>query len=248
MEYCPNCGAKRHEGEAFCANCGYKFEEAVAPKSKVTHSPSPTPAEVTPPKIKKVTRKHWSKKWLVVLGLVILLGILIGGWFIFQKQQGSSSVSSESSPATQESSQTSTTSSTLASDASQPMATDLSSLTPQEAAAGIITLGAKSNKEWGKLLALKRPITLQLGQSDSQRFSSPGAGVFYQIEVDGADAAGQTDGYTMEEDGSSIYLYAGKPKENAKPFKVLQADEVVKAVDAGKTNGLENQVTINTDS
>ncbi len=61
--FCPNCGARSWQGDAFCWNCGSRFTAAAKPAASPVTATAPPPTEsikLAPQKAKKVV-KDWTE-------------------------------------------------------------------------------------------------------------------------------------------------------------------------------------------
>ena len=83
---CPHCGASMNEGDAFCPNCGKSINEVSAEHSEEQESQQAS----------DVSEKSTSKKYLPIIGGVIVLAILGGGWWSYKSSMEKKNVNLDS--------------------------------------------------------------------------------------------------------------------------------------------------------
>jgi len=88
---CPQCGAKIEDDAAFCSKCGMRLETQTEP-------PAATPQVVIPEtssqeeEIVYELEEEKDRKWLYIIGGVIIVALLsIGGYFLFKQNSNNDS-------------------------------------------------------------------------------------------------------------------------------------------------------------
>lgn len=111
---------------------------------------------------------------------------------------------------------------------------ELSTLNPKQVAAAVLVAGAKDNDAWNEIQKSATngdgDLEIDVSQIDTG-FTEPGTGEMYLLSIDG-NSGMMIDGYTLSQDGSTIYLYSEIEKDSAErtiaPFKTLSASQIVK--------------------
>ena len=197
--------------------------------------------------------KNIKHKLLVAAVPLLLLGL--SGCGANNSTNSSSSLSSATSSQGSQTSSTST--SNNESNSSSENNTDngsdsLSSLKSEQVAAAVLAVGAQSNETWSNLKdsATSGDGNLQVDlDSDTMpnNVTQSGKGMFYSFSLDGNNY-GLVNGYTISQDGKSIYLYTEQDHDSADrtiaPFKTISTSQVVKAVKHGTVNDIANNTTI----
>ena len=111
---------------------------------------------------------------------------------------------------------------------------ELSTLSPKQVAAAVLVAGAKDNNAWSSLKdsATNGDGGLEVQVSSIETgFTEPGTGSMYWFTLDGNDGM-MINGYTLSQDGSTIYLYSEGERDSAErttaPFKTMSAHELDK--------------------
>lgn len=130
----------------------------------------------------------------------------------------------------------------------------LSSLQPKEVAAAVLYLGAKDNEAWKNLQESASDgdgdLEIELDDDDSDAVTEQGTGMLYLLTLDGNNG-GMINGYTLSEDGSTVYLYSEGEHDSADriitPFKTVSASELVKVANSSTVQDIANSAKIDQD-
>lgn len=185
-------------------------------------------------------------KLLVTAVPLLLLGLAGCG----ASHNTSSNSASSSATSSQTSNKNSASSSSSSESSTNESSDSLSSLQPKQVAAAVLTVGAQSNEAWGNLKdsATNGDGDLQVDlDSDPSDISQTGKGMFYSLSLDGQNG-GMINGYTISQDGKSIYLYSEGSHDSGErtisPFKTISTSQVVKAANQGTVNDIASNTTI----
>lgn len=130
----------------------------------------------------------------------------------------------------------------------------LSSLQPKEVAAAVLYLGAKDNAAWKSLQDSASDgdgdLEVDLDDDDIDAVTEQGTGMLYLLTLDGSNA-GMVNGYTLSQDGNTVYLYSESDHDSAgrtiAPFKTVSASQLIKAAHTSTVQDIANSAKIEKD-
>lgn len=130
----------------------------------------------------------------------------------------------------------------------------IKSLQPRQVAAAVLDVGAQSNPSWKNLESSSTNgdgdlrISYYPATTDGdQMVTETGTGMFYELTLDGNNGL-EINGYTMSNDGKTIYLYSEGEHDSGertmKPFATISASQVIQAAKKSNVNDIANNAHI----
>ncbi|WP_076461702.1 hypothetical protein [Limosilactobacillus caccae] len=107
----------------------------------------------------------------------------------------------------------------------------LDNLKPEQVASAVLVAGT-DHSAWENLKesCLNGDGDLKVSLENGVGVTQPGTGMYYLLSLDG-ERAGMINGYTISQDGKTIYLYSegepGSAERTVAPFKTLSADKII---------------------
>lgn len=190
------------------------------------------------------------KKSIILGSTVLMCGLLLVGCGTSSNNSASKGSSHENTASSTkvQSSESSAKPQSSSSSSQTDNSADLSSLQPKQVAASVLAIGAESQANWQGLYNRiggsdgNLEIDLDTGKT-APKVTEPGTGMFYQLTA-GGHGEGYVNGYTMSQDGKTIYLYTqqvfGSAERVVSPFKTISANDVIKA---SHQSGIDNMAT-----
>lgn len=248
MKFCPNCGKKTENDAKFCTNCGYNFTK----RDNINHSNdnSTNQKQIT----RKAENKNRSHKFIWIIGVMVILCIVSGGWFLFKNKSQSASSANETTTESADAkiSSNTTNGSTTAqnsnsNDTSNNVSDKLSSdIGPKETAAAIAYYADKSGLDgWKDYLKGNNGITIILSSAHASMVSDIGQGMLYGVLNEQLNVNGVTKNiYTLDEDNTvNIYHLSDEnsPDNPATPIKSVSKGEIIQYInDHGYASDVKN--------
>ena len=249
MKICPNCGKENRNDAKFCSNCGYDFTKGD--RSTNANDKDQPFTRNSARKRAKSTKARW------IIGVVILLCVLGGGWFFFHNeyqaaprsnqtatQSANTNAQSNNATSTQNSSSVNSTA-----DNSAKLSTDIG---PKETAAAIAYYAKESGLEgWKEYFNEDDDLTIILDSNYASELSAPGQGMVYGVLNSQINANGITRKvYTIDKDNTvNIYNLSVNPDT---PLKSVSKDEIIQYIndhgDTAAVKKLGSNITLDQES
>lgn len=259
MKFCPNCGKETENDAKFCTNCGYNFTK----RDNINHSNDNAinQKQIT----RKAENKNRSHKFVWIIGVMVILCIVSGDWFLFKNKSQSASSANETTTESADakiSSNTNNSSITTQNSNSNDISTHTSDklssdIGPKETAAAIAYYADKSGLDgWRDYLKGNNGITIILSSTHTSMVSDKGQGMVYEVLNEQKDSNGVTKNiYTLDEDNTvNIYHLSDENGSDspATPIESVSKDKIIQYINghgyASDIKKLGSKVTLDQES